>query len=157
MNKFIIKGKIITDLIPNEGIDCQEELEDIDTLNRGQQKANEKTAPELAKLVVYSRATKLKSFSSAAKYSSFDMCSSINSPTAQKHAEKDSAAFVKHTNFQLIRIYPHAVNQLSQNYDPILPWSQGCQIVALNYQTQVSYRNRKLLSNYCLGRTNVTE
>ena len=35
---------------------------------------------------------------------------------------------MKHTTFQLIRIYPHAVNQLSQNYDPIMPWANGCQV-----------------------------
>ena len=99
-NKFILKGKFLTDLLPTCGLDG-DELKDVEGLNEGQHHANEKTAEELAKLVVYSRATKLKSFSSAKKYSTFDMCSSINSPTAEKYAEKESADFVRHTNFQV--------------------------------------------------------
>ena len=99
-HKFILKGKILTNLLPTCGLDG-DELKEVEGLNEGQHHANEKTAEELAKLVVYSKATKLKSFSSAKKYSTFDMCSSINSPTAEKYAEKESADFVRHTNFQV--------------------------------------------------------
>ena len=45
---------------------------------------------------------------------------------------------VKHTNNQLLRIYPLALNVLSGNYKPILPWTTGAQMVALNYQTNGS-------------------
>jgi len=50
------------------------------------------------------------------------------SQKCEEFAKTKGNEFVKHTNFQLIRIYPHAVNQLSQNYDPIMPWANGCQV-----------------------------
>ena len=137
MGKFILKGKILAPLLPTEGLE-EDELKEVVGLNKGQHHANEVTLPQLAELVVYCRATKLESFSTAQKYSHFDMCSSINAEKAGELAKTDSGGFVRHTNFQLIRVYPHAMNQLSQNYDPIVPWANGCQIVALNYQTKVS-------------------
>ena len=152
-NKFILKAKIIEDLITiPEGL-SEDEKKDIEALNEGQLHANEKTAKELADLVIYSKASKLKNFESSKKYSSYDKIASINSPKArfrtfgqklnilifwtkksktskkcEEFAKSKGNEFVKHTNFQLIRIYPHAVNQLSQNYDPIMPWANGCQV-----------------------------
>ena len=82
-NKFILKAKIIEDLIkPSEGI-CDDEKKDIEALNEGQLHANEKTAKELADLVIYSKASKLKNFASSKKYSSYDKIASINSPKAR--------------------------------------------------------------------------
>ena len=52
----------------------------------------------------------------------------LNIKKCEEFAKTKGNEFVKHTNFQLIRIYPHAVNQLSQNYDPIMPWANGCQV-----------------------------
>ena len=140
-------------MIPISGGLSEDEKKDIEALNEGQHHANEKTAKELADLVVYSKASKLKNFHSSKKYSSHDKIASINSPKAcfnffhrkvnenifssekfktskkcEEFAKTKGNEFVKHTNFQLIRIYPHAVNQLSQNYDPIIPWANGCQV-----------------------------
>lgn len=44
--------------------------------------------------------------------------------------------FVKHTNRQLVRIYPAASRTNSSNFSPFPYWSVGSQIVALNYQTE---------------------
>ena len=55
------------------------------------------------------------------------------STKCEEFAKTKGNEFVKHTNFQLIRIYPHAVNQLSQNYDPIMPWANGCQVGTVFY------------------------
>ena len=82
-NKFILKAKIIEDLIPISGGLSEDEKKDIEALNEGQHHANEKTTKELADLVVYSKASKLKNFQSSKKYSSFDKIASINSPKAR--------------------------------------------------------------------------
>ena len=82
-NKFILKAKIIEDLITvPEGL-SEDEKKDIEALNEGQLHANEKTTKELADLVVYSKASKLKNFESSKKYSSHDKIASINSPKAR--------------------------------------------------------------------------
>ena len=44
--------------------------------------------------------------------------------------------FVKYNTRQISRIYPGAARQDSSNLKVIPPWNAGCQIVALNYQTQ---------------------
>ncbi|KAH9580036.1 EF-hand domain [Trypanosoma melophagium] len=35
----------------------------------------------------------------------------------------------------LSRVYPKGTRVTSSNYDPMIPWSLGCQLVALNFQT----------------------
>ena len=65
-----------------EGL-SEDEKKDIEALNEGQLHANEKTAKELADLVIYSKASKLKNFESSKKYSSYDKIASINSPKAR--------------------------------------------------------------------------
>ena len=67
-------------MIPISGGLSEDEKKDIEALNEGQHHANEKTAKELADLVVYSKASKLKNFHSSKKYSSYDKIASINSP-----------------------------------------------------------------------------
>lgn len=59
------------------------------------------------------------------------------SKKCEELAQTKGNEFVKHTNFQLIRIYPHAVNQLSQNYDPIMPWANGCQVGTVFYSERI--------------------
>ena len=36
---------------------------------------------------------------------------------------------------QLSRVYPKGTRFDSSNYDPVMFWNFGCQMVALNYQT----------------------
>jgi len=47
-----------------------------------------------------------------------------------------SLDFVKYNCRQISRIYPGAKRQDSSNLKVIPPWNTGCQIVALNYQTE---------------------
>jgi len=43
--------------------------------------------------------------------------------------------FIRHTQRQLVRIYPAPLRTSSSNFSPFAYWHVGCQIVALNYQT----------------------
>ena len=43
--------------------------------------------------------------------------------------------WIKHNLRQLSRVYPKGTRVDSSNLDPVKPWSAGCQLVALNFQT----------------------
>ena len=46
------------------------------------------------------------------------------------------SAFTKYSNRQLSRVYPKGLTRMdSSNYDPMIMWNAGSQMVALNYQT----------------------
>lgn len=49
--------------------------------------------------------------------------------------ELDRNKTLKHTQRHLIRSYPGAIRVDSSNYDPMLGWGVGAQIVAMNWQT----------------------
>jgi phosphatidylinositol phospholipase C delta len=67
-----------------------------------------------------------------------DQCYYISSFSEGKALDliaESADAFVKHTNRQLVRIYPAATRTTSSNFSPFPYWEVGSQIVALNYQT----------------------
>ncbi|KAK2168135.1 hypothetical protein LSH36_20g09029 [Paralvinella palmiformis] len=43
--------------------------------------------------------------------------------------------YIKHNMWQLSRVYPSGMRTDSSNYDPVPLWNVGCQLVALNFQT----------------------
>lgn len=67
-----------------------------------------------------------------------DHCYHIASFSESKASDliaESAKDFVKHTNRQLVRIYPAASRTNSSNFSPFPYWLAGSQIVALNYQT----------------------
>ena len=47
-----------------------------------------------------------------------------------------ASSFIKYSNRQLSRVYPKGLTRMdSSNYDPMVMWNAGSQMVALNYQT----------------------
>ncbi|KAF5272994.1 hypothetical protein FQA39_LY07643 [Lamprigera yunnana] len=62
-------------------------------------------------------------------------CSSINENTAKKLCRKQPLALVAHTQTQLMRTYPAGMRIDSSNFNPVIFWSFGIQMAALNYQT----------------------
>ncbi|XP_060525896.1 1-phosphatidylinositol 4,5-bisphosphate phosphodiesterase epsilon-1-like isoform X2 [Cylas formicarius] len=62
-------------------------------------------------------------------------CSSINENTAKKLCRKQALALVAHTQTQLMRTYPAPMRIDSSNFNPVIFWSFGIQMSALNYQT----------------------
>ena len=69
--------------------------------------------------------------------------SSLSEGRASELIENSAADFIRHTERQLVRIYPAATRAGSSNFNPFPYWDVGCQIVALNYQT-----NRKEMRMY---------
>lgn len=61
--------------------------------------------------------------------------SSLKEPKAVKLASKHTARVLDHTEKQLMRVYPGPLRVDSSNYNPSFLWAVGCQLVALNLQT----------------------
>eukprot|EP00004_Rigifila_ramosa_P011698 TRINITY_DN24_c0_g1_i6.p1 TRINITY_DN24_c0_g1~~TRINITY_DN24_c0_g1_i6.p1 ORF type:complete len:1277 (-),score=394.93 TRINITY_DN24_c0_g1_i6:93-3458(-) len=93
-----------------------------------------KVAQEFSDLISL-RGAKFKSFEESwANQKCYQMSSFAEGKTF-KLIESERDGFVKFNARQLSRIYPAGGRVDSSNYEPIIPWSAGCQIVALNYQT----------------------
>ncbi|XP_038070793.1 uncharacterized protein LOC119739790 isoform X2 [Patiria miniata] len=63
-------------------------------------------------------------------------CSSVNENNLKRMFRKFPAQFIKHTEYQLMRTYPAGMRIDSSNYNPVIYWAFGIQMVALNYQTE---------------------
>ena len=104
--------------------------------NSMKKKEEEKLSVRLSSLV-FLKATKLKKFSDCETWEPFRM-TSFGETRALKILSKGDSGFQEMTDFNnkfLSRIYPKGSRFDSSNFDPILFWYAGCQIVALNYQT----------------------
>ncbi|XP_036428876.1 1-phosphatidylinositol 4,5-bisphosphate phosphodiesterase delta-3-A isoform X2 [Colossoma macropomum] len=111
-----------------------------------------KLSPELSDLVVYTRSIPFKGFDQAAKKPPNEM-SSFSESEALKHIKNSGKFFVRHNSRQLSRIYPSGQRLQSSNYNPQDMWNAGCQIVALNFQTDGEQmdlnRGRFLPNGHC--------
>merc|ERR1712150_14430 len=108
-------------------------------------------SPNLSKLINYVEAVKFPGFNAETQY--YHM-SSFKESKALKHievSEEGSKAFVRYNVRQISRIYPNFIGRTdSSNFNPLLFWNTGCQMVALNYQTddkQVFLNNAKFSDN----------
>ncbi|XP_051171647.1 1-phosphatidylinositol 4,5-bisphosphate phosphodiesterase epsilon-1-like isoform X1 [Leptopilina boulardi] len=61
--------------------------------------------------------------------------SSLNESAAKKICRKQPLGVVAHAETQLIRTYPAGMRIDSSNFNPVIFWAFGLQMVALNYQT----------------------
>ncbi|XP_056627861.1 1-phosphatidylinositol 4,5-bisphosphate phosphodiesterase delta-3-A [Triplophysa dalaica] len=98
-------------------------------------KKGSKLSPELSDVVVYTRSVAFKGFDKSAKKPPNEM-SSFSESDAVKLIKESGKLFVRHNTKQLSRIYPSGQRLQSSNYNPQEMWNAGCQMVALNFQTQ---------------------
>lgn len=91
-----------------------------------------KSSQKLSDLIIYTQSHKFQGFDK--EMPNFKYVSSMTESTSMKYSKKDAKKYVGHTQNQLVRIYPEGSRINSRNYNPILPWASGCQLVALNYQ-----------------------
>lgn len=61
--------------------------------------------------------------------------SSLNESAAKKICRKQPLGVVAHAETQLVRTYPAGMRIDSSNFNPVIFWAFGIQMVALNYQT----------------------
>ncbi|XP_034731707.1 1-phosphatidylinositol 4,5-bisphosphate phosphodiesterase eta-2a isoform X6 [Etheostoma cragini] len=62
--------------------------------------------------------------------------SSLSETKAHQVMQQKAAAFIRFNQRQLSRIYPSSYRVDSSNFNPQPFWSAGCQLVALNYQSE---------------------
>lgn len=60
---------------------------------------------------------------------------SLSENVAKKAIKKTSQEFLNFNRDHLSRVYPSATRINSLNFNPVYYWMHGCQMVALNYQT----------------------
>ncbi|XP_062504200.1 inactive phospholipase C-like protein 2 isoform X2 [Corticium candelabrum] len=94
-----------------------------------------KLAVSLSKLVTYVQSVHFRNFQESAENAKYYHMSSFTEGSMGKLASGSSAEYVNYNKRQLSRIYPAGTRVNSSNYNPQVAWNVGCQIVALNYQT----------------------
>ncbi|XP_064469144.1 uncharacterized protein LOC135383352 [Ornithodoros turicata] len=62
--------------------------------------------------------------------------SSINESAAKRLCKRHPLALIAHCDNQLMRTYPAGMRIDSSNFNPVIFWAFGIQMVALNYQTE---------------------
>jgi hypothetical protein len=94
-------------------------------------------APELAVLTLF-HGHKLKSFEQSKRTHTHFMHSFSESKVRSLCAgrRKQSSQWIAYNQTHMSRTYPAGSRVDSSNYNPLLAWSTGCQMVALNFQTQ---------------------
>ncbi|XP_065069326.1 1-phosphatidylinositol 4,5-bisphosphate phosphodiesterase zeta-1-like isoform X1 [Rhopilema esculentum] len=105
------------------------------SLNRGSKYGNLKLAKELSRLVNYISSVKFQSFEQAQAKNKFYQMSSFGESKFIALGDSEGNSFVKHNTKFLSRTYPGGIRVDSSNYNPQDAWNLGCQIAALNYQT----------------------
>lgn len=142
--KVVIKGKRPPE--PDEGLVAESEDEDgeddpydDDALESSQDtkknKSKSKIARELAALTLF-HGTKFKSFETSIVSDPSHMHSIGETKIAKLLKSPENPTLWRQYNERhLTRTYPAGVRVDSSNYNPILAWAMGCQMVALNFQT----------------------
>jgi phosphatidylinositol phospholipase C, delta len=95
-------------------------------------------ASELASLTLF-HGHKLNTFDLSAKKPTYYMHSFSENKVRNKCSQKKSAEWIVYNQTHMSRTYPAGSRLDSSNYSPLLPWSVGCQMVALNFQTEDAF------------------
>uniref|UniRef100_A0AAR2JBZ9 Phosphoinositide phospholipase C n=1 Tax=Pygocentrus nattereri TaxID=42514 RepID=A0AAR2JBZ9_PYGNA len=155
--KILVKGKkerVEQESSSSSESSCSEDESKAEGKAKGKKEGKKvsKLSPELSDLVVYTRSVPFKGFDQAAKKLPNEM-SSFSESEALKHIKNSGKFFVRHNSRQLSRIYPSGQRLQSSNYNPQDMWNAGCQIVALNFQTDGEQmdlnRGRFLPNGHC--------
>jgi len=133
--KILVKAKRLPPSATGDEDDNEDDNDDDDERDDSKKKKSKKISKKLSDLVNYIHAVHFPGFNNNdAKF--FHMSSFGESKTKKLLSDPESAMdFVKYNTRQISRIYPGASRQDSSNLKIVEPWSAGCQIVALNYQT----------------------
>ncbi|XP_042559637.1 1-phosphatidylinositol 4,5-bisphosphate phosphodiesterase delta-1b isoform X2 [Clupea harengus] len=145
--RFVIKGKRLNKLEDSfttkanstEDIVSEEEESGDDEEEEDQKPKESKTlklAKELSDIVIYCKSVHFNGFEDAKDNLSFYEMSSFKEGKSVKLAEESANQYIHHNVDKLSRIYPAGMRTDSSNYNPVPLWNSGCQIVALNFQTQ---------------------
>jgi len=132
--KILIKAKRLPPTATDGQVDDDDDEDDDEVDDVKRKKKAKKISQKLSDLVNYIHAVHFPGFDADSKF--YHMSSFGESKTKKIISDSElSTKFVKYNMRQISRIYPGASRQDSSNLKIMQPWSAGCQIVALNYQT----------------------
>jgi hypothetical protein len=95
-------------------------------------------SPALARLTLM-HGHKFKSFDKSSRTPTHHMHSFSESKVRSRCRQKLAQQWMIYNQTHLSRTYPAGSRVDSSNYNPLLAWSTGCQMVALNFQTQDAF------------------
>lgn len=95
-------------------------------------------APQLARLTLF-HGTKHKNWDDSVMAPTHHMHSFSESKVRSLCRQTKSKKWAIYNQSHMTRTFPGGSRVDSSNYNPILAWSQGCQLVALNFQTPDAY------------------
>lgn len=95
-------------------------------------------APELASLTLF-HGHKLNSFDQSSRTLTYNMHSFSENKVRSHCRHKLSSMWTLYNQTHMSRTYPAGSRLDSSNYNPMLAWSVGCQMVALNFQTEDAF------------------
>ncbi|KAK0156452.1 1-phosphatidylinositol 4,5-bisphosphate phosphodiesterase eta-2 [Merluccius polli] len=104
-------------------------------LHHNKKKKTMKLSRALSDLVKYTRSVGLHDIDAQAASLSWQV-SSLSETKAHQVMMQKAAAFIHFNQRQLSRIYPSSYRVDSSNFNPQPFWNAGCQLVALNYQSE---------------------
>ncbi|XP_044092902.1 1-phosphatidylinositol 4,5-bisphosphate phosphodiesterase eta-2 isoform X3 [Neovison vison] len=113
-----------------------EDLDSQGSQSRGaaRQKKTMKLSRALSDLVKYTKSVGMRDVE--AEVASSWQVSSFSETRAQQILQQKPAQYLRFNQHQLSRIYPSPYRVDSSNYNPQPFWNAGCQMVALNYQSE---------------------
>lgn len=118
----------------DEGTDDEEQPLRSEDQMKAQQKLSVKIAPQLAKLTLF-HGTGHKSWDKSVRNPTHHMHSFSESKVRTLCKTFKSRKWTVYNQTHMTRTYPSGKRVDSSNYNPMLAWSTGCQLVALNFQT----------------------
>lgn len=95
-------------------------------------------APELARLSLF-HGVKFKDWNVSSSSWTYHMHSFSENKVRSKCRHKESYQWIMYNQTHMSRTYPAGSRVDSSNYNPLLAWSTGCQMAALNFQTPDSF------------------
>eukprot|EP00526_Cylindrotheca_closterium_P002340 CAMPEP_0113608790 /NCGR_PEP_ID=MMETSP0017_2-20120614/4118_1 /TAXON_ID=2856 /ORGANISM="Cylindrotheca closterium" /LENGTH=918 /DNA_ID=CAMNT_0000517509 /DNA_START=309 /DNA_END=3065 /DNA_ORIENTATION=- /assembly_acc=CAM_ASM_000147 len=146
----VVKGRRPTDLDLDDAEDYEDDVSDDGAPSTvfgseyagdgGEQAANRKKntnskiSPSLARLTLF-HGNKLKSWETSILNPTHYMHSFSENKVRSLARKTDRRTWTVYNETHMSRTYPAGSRVDSSNYLPILPWSLGCQMVSLNFQT----------------------
>ncbi|XP_057606378.1 1-phosphatidylinositol 4,5-bisphosphate phosphodiesterase eta-2 isoform X2 [Hippopotamus amphibius kiboko] len=104
------------------------------TRGAARQKKTMKLSRALSDLVKYTKSVGIRDVET--EVASSWQVSSFSETRAQQVLQQKPAQYLRFNQHQLSRIYPSSYRVDSSNYNPQPFWNAGCQMVALNYQSE---------------------
>ncbi|XP_066493501.1 1-phosphatidylinositol 4,5-bisphosphate phosphodiesterase eta-2 [Tiliqua scincoides] len=119
-----------------DDLDCQGNLArgSVHYSKTNRQKKTMKLSRALSDLVKYTKSVGIHDVES--EISSSWQVSSFSETKAHQILQQKPAQYLRFNQHQLSRIYPSSYRVDSSNYNPQPFWNAGCQLVALNYQSE---------------------